>query len=153
MAVEIADSTVIAGLVDGQHYMELSATGVAASYVKVPLVLDVDIPENSRLTDDITPTNARNTYKVAVDFYETNDINFEIAYNPTNPQHMALRAAFKANTPIYCRILFKDIRVKGYAFMGTLTKFTPNPDPKQKLRFSGTVVISGEIDSEAAATV
>lgn len=152
MAVDIPDSTVIAGLVDGQHYMELSPTGVAASYVKVPLVLDVDIPENTRLTDEITPTNAKNTYKVAVNFFETPDINFELAYNPTNPQHMAIRAAFKANTPVYCRIMFNDIRVKGYAFMGTLTKFTPNPDPKQKLRYMGTVVISGEIDTEATAT-
>ena len=153
MAVIETNDTVIAGLADGQHYMELSATGVAASYVKVPLVLDMDIPENTRLTDDITPTDATNTYKVAVNFFETNDINFEIAFNPTNAQHMALRAAFKANTPVYCRILFTDARIKGYAFMGTLTKFTPNPDPKQKLRYMGTVVISGNINSEAVATV
>lgn len=142
--------TVIAGTADSQHYLEISPDGT--TYTKVPLILDVDMPEENRVTDDITPTDAHNTVKVAVNFFETNDINFEMVFNPEDTQHMAVKAAYRANTPMYCRILFEDDRVEGFAFLGTLSKFSPDPDPKKKLRYKGTIVISGDIDDTAKAT-
>lgn len=149
MAITPQDE-VIAGTADSQHYLEISPDDT--TYTKVPLILDVDMPEASRVTDDITPTDAHNTVKVAVDFFETNDINFEMVFNPVDPQHIAIKSAYRDNDPLYCRILFEDTRVEGYAFLGTLTKFSPDPDPKKKLRYKGTIVISGDIDDTVKAT-
>ena len=92
--------------------------------------------------DDITPTDAHNTYKVAVDFL-VHDVNFTMAFNPSNAQHTAIKEAYLENTALDCRLIFEDSRIKGYGFKGTLSKFTPK---LTQLRYKGTLVISGEID-------
>lgn len=145
------DTTLLDGLADSQFYLEISPDGT--TYTKVELMLDVDMPEEIRVTDDITPTDARNTHKVAVNFFEANDINFEMVYNPDDEQHTALKTAYRDNTALHCRIIFEDNRVEGFAFIGSLTKFTPAADPQKKLRYNGTLLISSNIDDTAKAGV
>ena len=143
------DTTLLDGLADSQFQLEISPDGEA--YTKVELMLSVDMPEETRVTDDITPTDAHNTHKVAVNFFETNDINFEMVYNPDDEQHTALKAAYRANTALHCKIVFEDDRVEGFAFIGSLTKFAPVADPQRKLRYSGTILVSSDIDDTVKA--
>lgn len=132
------------GLSDSQHILKISTDG-AATFIKVPLLTNIDMPEMKKAIDDITTTSARNTQKVVVDFIEVNDPAFELVYKPTDPQHIALKKAFDNNEVVQCEIHFDDPGVEGYAFDGTISEFSNVTDPKKKLRKKGTIVIGSDV--------
>lgn len=138
------NTTLLDGLADSQFRLEISTDGTV--YKKVELLLDLDMPEEVRVTDDITPTDAHNTHKVAVNFFEANDLNFEMVFNPDDVQHKAILSAYRMNKVIHCKILFEDTRLEGFSFIGTLTKLTPVADPQKKLRYNGTILIGSDIN-------
>jgi|26BtaG_2_1085354.scaffolds.fasta_scaffold00298_6 hypothetical protein len=132
------------GLSDSQHTLRISTDG-AKTFLKVPLLTNIDMPEMKKAIDEITTTDARNTQKVVVDFIEVNDPAFELVYKATDPQHIALKAAFDNNSVVQCEIHFDDIAVPGYAFDGMISEFTPVTDPKKKLRMKGAVIIGSDV--------
>ena len=143
-------AAIIDGLSDSQHILKISTDG-AATFIKVPLLTNIDMPEMKKAIDEITTTDARNTQKVVVDFIEINDPAFELVYKPTDPQHIALKAAFDNNEVVQCEIHFDDPDVSGYAFDGTISEFSNVTDPKKKLRKKGTIVIGSNVTEITSA--
>lgn len=136
---------IIDGLPDSQHFLKIS-TGIAPlTFVKVPLLTNIDLPEMKKTLDEITTTDARNKQQAVVDFIDINDLAFEMAYKPKDPQHMAIKAAFDTNTVVHCEIHFADVNVKGFKFDGQISEFTLVPDVKKKLRAKGSIVISDNV--------
>lgn len=135
---------IIDGLSDSQHTLKISTDG-GTTFVKVPLLTNIDMPEQKKSIDEITTTDARNTQKAVVDFVEVNDLAFEIVYKPTDPQHIALQDAYNNNSVVSCEIHFDDPDVAGYAFDGMISEFTNVTDPKKKLRKKGTIVIGSNV--------
>ena len=138
------------GLSDSQHTLKISTDG-GTTFVTVPLLTNIDMPEMKKAIDDITATNARNTQKVVVDFIEVNDPAFELVYKPKDPQHIALKQAFDNTEVVQCEIHFDDPDVAGYAFDGTISEFTNVTDPKKKLRKKGTIVIGSNVTEITSA--
>lgn len=142
--------TNIDGLSDSQHILKIS-TDDSATFVKVDLLTNIDMPEMKKAIDDITTTDARNTQKATVDFTEVNDLAFELVYKPTDAQHIALKAAFDNNEVVQCEIHFENVAVAGYKFDGTISEFTNVTDPKKKLRKKGMIVIGSDVTEIVSA--
>lgn len=133
------------GLPDSQHFLKIS-TGIGPlNFVKVPLLTNIDMIEQKKTLDDITTTDARNKQQAVVDFIEVNDLNFEMVYKPTDPQHMALKAAFDNNTVVHCELHFADANVNGFKFDGQISEFTFVTDVKKKLRVKGAIAIGDDV--------
>lgn len=141
---------IVEGLPDSRHLLKISVDD-GVTFTKVALVTNVDMPERKKTIDDITPTDARNTWSAVVDFTEDSDVTFELVYKPTDPQHMAIKAAFNNNAVIKCEIHFADIAVPGYKFDGMISEFTLVTDPKKKLRAKGTIVIGSDVTEIVSA--
>ncbi|WP_352338283.1 hypothetical protein [Psychrobacter sp. 16-MNA-CIBAN-0192] len=136
---------IVDGLPDSQHFLKIS-TGVGPlNFVKVPLLTNIDMIEQKKTLDEITTTDARNKQQAVVDFMEINDLNFELVYKPTDPQHMALKAAFDNNTVVHCELHFADANVKGFKFDGQVSEFTFVTDVKKKLRVKGAIVVGDDV--------
>lgn len=135
---------IIDGLPDSQHFLKISV-GTPGTFVKVPLLTNIDMVEMKKTIDEITTTDARNTQKAVVDFIEVNDLAFELLYKPTDPQHVALKAAFASNAVVKCEIHFANVAVKGFKFDGQISEFTLVADPKKKLRAKGMVIIGSDV--------
>ncbi|MFK4001710.1 hypothetical protein ACI2I3_10220 [Psychrobacter namhaensis] len=139
-------------LPDSQHFLKIS-TDDGATFTKVPLLTNIDMIDQKKTLDEITTTDARNTQKAVVDFIEVNDPAFEMVYKPTDPQHIALKAAFDNNTVVQCEIHFADIAVNGFKFDGQIGEFTFVTDVKKKLRVKGSIVIGGNVTEITSAPV
>ena len=135
---------IIDGLPDSQHVLKIS-TDAGLTFTKVALVTNIDMPERKKVIDDITPTDARNTWSAVVDFTEDSDVSFELVYKPTDAEHIAIKNAYNTNAVIQCEIHFADATVKGYKFDGMISEFTLVPDMKKKLRAKGTIVIGSDV--------
>ena len=131
-------------LPDSQHILKIS-TDDGTSFVKVPLLTNIDLPEMKKTLDEITTTDARNKQQAVVDYIEVNDPAFELVYKPTDPQHIALKAAFDSNDVVQCEIHFKNTAVDGFRFDGQISEFTLVADVKKKLRAKGAIVIGGNV--------
>lgn len=143
-------AAIIEGLSDSQHILKIS-TGTPGEFVKVPLLTNIDMPDQKKSIDEITTTDARNTQKAVVDFTEVNDLAFELVYKPTDPQHIALKAAYDNNEVVQCEIHFADVDVAGYAFDGMISEFSNVTDPKKKLRKKGMIVIGSDVTEITSA--
>tara|TARA_R110000850_G_C9625690_1_gene431522 strand:- start:37 stop:480 length:444 start_codon:yes stop_codon:yes gene_type:complete len=139
-------------LPDSQHFLKIS-TDDGTTFTKVPLLTNIDMIDQKKTLDEITTTDARNTQKAVVDFIEVNDPAFEMVYKPTDPQHIALKAAFDNNTVVQCEIHFADIAVNGFKFDGQIGEFTFVTDVKKKLRVKGSIVIGGNVTEITSAPV
>ena len=137
-------------LPDSQHMLKISTDG-GTTFTKVPLLTNIDMLDQKKTFDEITTTDAHNTQKAVVDFIEVNDPAFELAYNPTNTEHMALKAAFDNNEVVQCEIHFVNTDVKGYKFDGQIGEFTFVTDVKKKLRVKGSIVINGNVTEITSA--
>jgi len=137
-------AAIIDGLSDSQHILKIS-TDAGTTFVKVPLLTNIDMPDQKKSIDEITTTDARNTQKAVVDFTEVNDLAFELVYKPTDLQHIALKAAYDNNEVVQCEIHFADVAVSGYAFDGMISEFSNVTDPKKKLRKKGMIVIGSNV--------
>ena len=89
-------AAIIDGLSDSQHILKISI-GDAGTPLKVPLLTNIDMPDQKKSIDEITTTDARNTQKAVVDFTEVNDLAFELVWKPDDAQHIALKAAYDNN--------------------------------------------------------
>ena len=138
------------GLSDSQHILKIS-TDDGTTFIKVPLLTNIDMIDQKKSIDEITTTDARNTHKVVVDFTEVNDLAFELVYKPTDPQHVKLKAAYDNNEVVQCEIHFDDAAVSGYAFDGMISEFSNVTDPKKKLRKKGSIVIGSDVTEITSA--
>lgn len=138
------------GLSDSQHFLKINV-GTPGTFIKVPLLTNIDMIDQKKSIDEITTTDARNTQKVVVDFTEINDLAFELVWKPTDPQHMALKAAYDTNKVLACEIHFANVAVKGYKFDGTISEFSNVTDPKKKLRKKGVIVIGSDVTEIVSA--
>lgn len=143
-------AAIIDGLSDSQHFLKIS-TDAGTTFVKVPLLTNIDMPDQKKSIDEITTTDARNTQKAVVDFTEVSDLAFELVYKATDPQHVKLKAAYASNEVVQCEIHFADVAVKGYKFDAMISEFTPVPDPKKKLRMKGMIVIGSDVTEIVSA--
>lgn len=141
---------IIDGLSDSQHFLKIS-TDNAATFIKVPLLTNIDMIDQKKSIDEITTTDARNTQKVVVDFTEINDLAFEVVWKANDPQHIALKAAYDNNEVVQCEVHFADIAVSGYAFDGQISELTNVTDPKKKLRKKGSIVIGSDVTEITSA--
>lgn len=136
---------IIEGLPDSQHFLKISTGTGPLAFVKVPLLTQIDLPEMKKTLDEITTTDARNKQQAVVDYIDINDLAFELAYKPTDPQHIALKDAFDNNTVVHCEIHFADTAVKGFKFDGQISEFTLVPDIKKKLRAKGAIIVGSDV--------
>ena len=143
-------AAIIDGLSDSQHFLKIS-TDAGTTFVKVPLLTNIDMPDQKKSIDEITTTDARNTQKAVVDFTEVNDLAFELVYKATDPQHVKLKAAYDNNEVVQCEIHFADVAVSGYKFDGMISEFSNVTDPKKKLRKKGVIVIGSDVTEITSA--
>ncbi|MGE6324140.1 hypothetical protein ACQKDA_00070 [Psychrobacter sp. NPDC078370] len=143
-------AAIIDGLSDSQHILKISI-GDAGTPLKVPLLTNIDMPDQKKSIDEITTTDARNTQKAVVDFTEVNDLAFELVWKPDDAQHIALKAAYDNNEVIQCEIHFADVAVSGYAFDGMISELSNVTDPKKKLRKKGVIVIGSDVTEITSA--
>lgn len=137
--------TNVAGLADSHYVWKISTDG-GTTLVKVDHLLKLDPVKREKTTDDVTPTDAKNTHTATVDFTEATDIAFELALNPTNPEHISLEAAFNDNSEIINEIHFVNTAVTGFKFSAQVSKFEyDSSDVKKKIRIMGQLTISGDI--------
>ena len=136
-------------LVNSQYSWEISVDGVGTVFNKVNFLTEMDMPKAEKATDDVTPSDAKSTVTAVADFRETSEIAFTLVYMPTDPQHMALKAAYEANTTIINKIKFTDSVGVGYKFDGMIKDFTLKPEQKKMLRVEGVLVVSSEITATA----
>lgn len=141
---------IIDGLSDSQHILKIS-TDAGVSFIKVPLLTNIDMIDQKKSIDEITTTDARNVQKVVVDFTEINDLAFELVWNATDPQHIKLKAAYDSNEVVQCEIHFADVAVSGYKFDGMVSELTNMTDPKKKLRKKGLIVIGSDVTEIVSA--
>lgn len=141
---------IIDGLSDSQHFLKIS-TDAGTTFIKVPLLTNIDMIDQKKSIDEITTTDARNTQKAVVDFTEINDLAFEVVFKPTDPQHIKLKEAFDTNEVVQCEIHFVDVAVSGYKFDGMISEFSNVTDPKKKLRKKGMIVIGSDVTEIVSA--
>jgi len=141
---------IIDGLSDSQHFLKINV-GIPGTFVKVPLLTNIDMIDQKKSIDEITTTDARNTQKAVVDFTEVNDLAFELVWKPDDPQHIALKAAYDTNKLVQCEVHFADVKVKGYKFDGMISEFSNVTDPKKKLRKKGVIVIGSDVTEIVSA--
>ena len=138
-------ATTVTGLADSHFIWKISIDD-GATYTKVNHLTKLDIPAQEKTLDDVTTTDARNVQKAAVDFTEDKDIEFELVYDPTDPQHIALEKAYQEGTMVKSQIHFINTAVKGYEFDSQISKFAYDPsDVKKKIRVKGNLVIASDI--------
>ena len=141
---------IIEGLSDSQHVLKIS-TDAGVTFVKVPLLTNIDMIDQKKSIDEITTTDARNVQKAVVGFTEINDLAFELVWNATDPQHIKLKAAYDSNEVVQCEIHFADVAVSGYKFDGMISEFSNVTDPKKKLRKKGMIVIGSDVTEIVSA--
>lgn len=144
-------ATTVQGLADS-HFIWKISTDDGVTFTKVNHLTKLDIPDREKTMDDVTTTDAHNVIKAAVDFHEDKDIEFELALNPTDPQHIALEQAYEDGVVIKNQIHFIDTAVKGYSFDAQVRKFSyDSSDVKKKIRAKGTLVIASDITRMTSA--
>lgn len=143
-------ATVTENLVNSQYSWEIAVDGVGTLFNKVKFLESMDMPSTEKATDEVTSTSDTNTVTAVADFNETSEIKFTLVYMPTDAQHMALKAAFAANTTIKNKIKFADATGEGYAFDGMIKGFTLKPEAKKMLRVEGVLVVSSAITAVTA---
>lgn len=132
-------------LVNSQYSWEIAVDSLGATFDKVSFLTEMDMPVSTKTTDDVTPSDATSTVTAVANFKETSEIAFTLVYMPTDPQHIALKAAFTNNTTIKNKISFAGAVSEGYAFDGMVKEFNLKPEQKKMLRVEGVLVVSSAI--------
>lgn len=128
------------------HFIWKVSTDEGENYKKVNGLQSLPIPDTSKVTDEITTTDATNPQFDVVNYTESDAIEFEIVFNPSDPVHVALEKAKDDGSVVKSQIHFIDKRVKGFEFECKISKFTYDAsDVKQKMRVNGTMTYTGDI--------
>lgn len=130
-------------LVNSQYVWEISTDGTV--YNTVGYLQEMDMPQNAKAIDEVTPTDAKSTINVVADFTEVSEMSFTLGYMPTDAQHTVLKSAYEANTVVKSRIRFLDAPTEGYQFDSMVKEFVLKPEMKKMLRVEGVLVITSEI--------
>ena len=140
----MAVSTEFEGLADSQHKLEYSADG-GTTWTKVPVLQEADYPEETPVTDDITPTDAHRTIKAKVDFVEDGTIKGQFVYKEGGTEGTALKAAYDDDKTLLWRITFEDAPSLNTQFEGFIAKFSIKAEAKKKIRVDFEVSITSEL--------
>ena len=131
----------VENLVDNYYQLHVSQDG--AIYNKIEHLTEAGFPDQEKMLDDVTSTDDRITINAVVDFKESSTIEFTYVYDPANVEHIALQAAFDANTELDWRFVFVNAPTLSREFKGFLSNLTPaTDDPRQKTRMNGTITIT-----------
>lgn len=132
------------GLVNTQYTWEI-ATDDVPTFNKVEFLNKMDMPNLPKTVVDVTPSDATHTINAVANFRETGELPFTLYYIPTDPQHIALKAAFNAGTTFKNKIKFVDAASEGFAFDGMLKEFNLVAEQKDMLKVEGVLVISSDV--------
>ncbi|MBZ1392296.1 hypothetical protein [Psychrobacter pacificensis] len=131
----------VENLVD--NYYQLHVSEDATAYNKIEHLTEAGFPDQEKMLDDVTPTDARITINAVVDFKESSAIEFTYVYDPDNAQHQLLQTSFDANTELNWQFVFVNAPTLSREFKGFLSNLTPSTDdPRQKTRMNGTITIT-----------
>lgn len=130
-------------LVDAYYTLHVSTDSL--TFNKVKHLQKCDPPTSEKTLDDVTPTDAKRTVKAVVDFTEDSEIDFELALDPADVQHLAIQAAYDDNTELTWQFKFTNAPTLSREFKGMVSKLTPSTDDtKKKIRMMGTITITSE---------
>lgn len=144
----MATSTEFENLADSQHKLEFS-TDDKATWQKVPVLQEADYPEETPVTDDVTPTDAHRTVKAKVDFIEDGTIKGQFVYKEGGTQGIALKQAYNENKTLNWRMTFEDAPSLNIEFDGFLSKFVVKAENKKKIRVDFEISITSELTKPA----
>ena len=114
-----------------------------ATYTKVPRLLKCDPPVEDPVLDDVTATDDRRTVKVAVDFTEDSELEFEYVYKTDSAEQQAIQDAYDNKTELDFKYVYVTAPTLSRSFKATIVKLTPDAsDKKQKMRMKGTLSIT-----------
>ena len=131
----------VENLVD--NYYQLHVSEDATAYNKIEHLTEAGFPDQEKMLDDVTPTDAKITINAVVDFKESSAIEFTYVYDPNSAQHQLLQTSFDANTELDWRFVFVNAPTLSREFKGFLSNLTPaTDDPRQKTRMNGTITIT-----------
>ena len=115
------------------------------TFKKIPHLQQSDVPNNERLTDDITATDDVSEVIVPVNFTKNGEIEFEYVLDPTDAVHTSLQTLYDTNGTAIWQLKYADPKVKGYEFKGMLKKLSEQADKTKKLRVKATLLSTGTI--------
>lgn len=131
----------VENLVDNYYQLHVSEDGTA--FNKIDHLTEAGFPNQEKMLDDVTPTDAKITINAVVDFRESSTLEFTYVYDPINVQHDALQTAFDTNSELDWRFVFVNAPDLSREFKGFLSNLTPaTDDPRQKTRMTGTITIT-----------
>ena len=126
--------------VDSFYQLKYSTDGTA--YKKVPKLQNADPPPRKKTLDEVTATDDHVKVEEPVDFYEGGEIKAEIAYIESDPDHVALKAAYDAGTELNWQYIFTQAPSLSQQFKGRISDWTPKTDTKKKLRIEMAITIT-----------
>ena len=133
----------VENLVDAYYTLNVSTEG--ATFTKVKHLISCEPPPSEKKLDDVTTTDDKRTVKAVVDFTEDSEIDFEYALNQEDPTHLAIQAAYDANTELEWQFKFVNAPTLSRQFKGIVSKLTPQTDDtKKKIRMMSTITITSE---------
>jgi len=133
----------VENLVDAYYTLNVSTEG--ATFTKVKHLISCEPPTSEKTLDDVTATDDKRTVKAVVDFTEDSEIEFEFVLDPADVTHLAIQAAYEANTELEWQFKFVNAPTLSRQFKGMISKLTPSTDDtKKKVRMMGTITITSE---------
>lgn len=133
----------VENLVDSYYTLSVSTEGT--TFTKVKHLLSCEPPTSEKTLDDVTATDDKRTVKAVVDFTEDSEIDFEFALDPADTTHLAIQAAYEANSELTWQFNFINATTLSRQFKGMVSKLTPQTDDsKKKVRMMGTITITSE---------
>ncbi len=124
----------------------------AASFKKVERLTSCGMPNEAKVTDDITSTDDRRTVSAVVDFKEGGEIEFEYVLLQDDTTHALLQTSFESGAELVFQLKFAEMPSESRQFKGIISELTTNADDtKKKLRKKGKIVMTS--DSTKTLTV
>ena len=136
-------STEYDNLADSQHKLEFSPDGTV--WTEVPVLQEADYPEETPVTDDITPTDAHRTINAKVDFIEDGTITGQFVYKEGGAAETALKTAYDDGKTLFWRMTFEDAPSLNIKFEGFLAKYSITAEKKKKIRVDFEISITSDL--------
>lgn len=116
-----------------------------ASFKKVERLMSCGMPNEAKVTDDITATDDRRTINAVVDFKESSELEFEYVLVQDDTTHALLQTSFENGAELVFQIKFAEIPSESRQFKGIISELTTNADDvKKKLRKKGKIVMTSD---------
>lgn len=135
----------VENLVDSIYRLFVKTAVGTPSFTKLPHLIKCEPPVQDPVLDDVTASDDRRTVKVAVNFTEDSEVEFEYVLDATNPVHMAIQDAYEKRTELEFKYVYVTAPKLSRSFKAMVVKLTPDAeDKKKKIRMKGTLSITSE---------